>query len=116
MPETVSQESLEKAKLNQETSKIGWSELQRHFARGVVLRVDRSLDLIDVSYQMFVDNKAVIKGWVEQGVVGPVTDEQAQVWFEEDRGVWAVVVQPWVLVQEKVQDKMGDESLNAGNC
>ena len=43
MSESVSQETLEKAKLNQETSKIAWSELQRYFAQGVVLCVDDSL-------------------------------------------------------------------------
>ncbi|WP_419835983.1 DUF2288 domain-containing protein [Endozoicomonas atrinae] len=105
MSESVSRETLEKAKLNQETSKIAWSELQRYFAQGVVLRVDDSLDLIDVSYQISVDNKSAVEAWVEQGVLGAVSDEQAQSWFAEDRDLWAVVVRPWVLVQERVQER-----------
>lgn len=116
MPESVSRETLEKAKLNQETSQIAWSELQRYFARGVVLHVDDSLDLIDVGYQVSVDNKYAVEGWVEQGSVGAVSDEQAQVWFEANRELWAVVVRPWVLVQERIQEQTGDKGLNAGNC
>ncbi len=105
MSESVSRETLEKAKLNQETSKIAWSELQRYFAQGVVLCVDDSLDLIDVSYQISVDNKSVVEAWVEQGVLGAVSDEQAQFWFADDSDLWAVVVRPWVLVQERVQER-----------
>ena len=29
-----------RAKINAETGKIGWKELERHFARGVVITVD----------------------------------------------------------------------------
>jgi len=29
-----------------------------------------------------------------------VTDAQAITWFEQDAAVWAVVVKPWILVQE----------------
>lgn len=105
MSEAVSKEVLEKAKLNQETSQIAWSELQRYFAQGVVLRVDDSLDLIDVGYQISIDHKHAVEVWVEQGGVSAVSDELAQLWFEENRELWAVVVRPWVLVQERMQEK-----------
>ncbi len=97
----VSQKTLEKAKLNQETSIIPWSQLQRYFAQGVVLRVDITLDLIEVAYQMSVDNKQVVTAWVEQGLLGAVSDEQAQQWFANNRELWAVVVRPWVLTQDR---------------
>jgi hypothetical protein len=29
-----------------------------------------------------------------------VSDQQASNWFETDKEVWAVVVKPWILVQE----------------
>lgn len=105
MFETDSRETLEKAKLNQETSTIAWSELLRYFAQGVVLQVDDSLDLIDVGYQLSVDNKSAIEAWVEQGVLGAVSDEQAQSWVTDNRDLWAVVVRPWVLVQEREQER-----------
>ena len=30
---------------------------------------------------------------------GPVSDLQAQDWYQQDSEVWAVVVKPWILVQ-----------------
>ena len=38
-----------KAKLNLETSRICWHELQTYFARGQVVRVSPDLDLLDVA-------------------------------------------------------------------
>ena len=99
----VDRATLEKAKLNQETSVIAWSELQRYFAQGVVLQVDKTLDLIDVAYQMSIDNKGAITSWIEQEILAAVSDEQAQQWFAENRQLWAVVVRPWVLVQDRAQ-------------
>lgn len=32
------------------------------------------------------------------------SDEQAQLWREREREVWALVVVPWVLVQKKPQE------------
>ncbi|WP_067581745.1 DUF2288 domain-containing protein [Endozoicomonas ascidiicola] len=98
----ITNETLEKTKLNHETSSIGWSELQRYFAQGLVLYVDKTLDLIDVGYQMSVDNKATIEQWLKEGSLAQVSDEQALHWNDNDQEFWAVVVRPWVLVQEKV--------------
>ena len=35
--------------LHLETARINWQELETHFARGVVIRVDSDLDLIEVA-------------------------------------------------------------------
>lgn len=35
-----------RAKLNAETGKLVWNELERHFARGVVIKVAGDLDLL----------------------------------------------------------------------
>ena len=45
---------IEKAKLNLETAQVAWTELQRFFAQGSVIRVDSSLDLIEVAHQNFI--------------------------------------------------------------
>ena len=88
-----------RAKLNLETAKIAWKELQRFFAGGAALMVFADLDLVEVAFQMSEDNVAQIQRWVEAGKLGKVTDAQAAAWFESDALVWAVVVSPWVLVQ-----------------
>ena len=87
------------SKLNKETAKISWHELQRFYAQGRVLYVADQLDLIDVAYQFAVDNVEQCLFWKEQKLVTAVTDLQASDWYQSEKLLWAVVVAPWVLVQ-----------------
>jgi hypothetical protein len=56
--------------------------------------------MIEVALQMHEDNKSQFEKWLSAGLVGKVSDEQASLWLAADTEVWAVVVSPWVLVQE----------------
>lgn len=87
-------------KINLETAQINWHELQRFFASGNAIAVDASLDLTHVAAQIVADNAAQIKAWMDAGLVDAVKDEQAQHWYEKNALVWAVVIKPWVLVQQ----------------
>lgn len=89
-----------KEKVNLETAKIAWQDLQRFFAKGEVVWVASELDLVDVGYQFSVDSKAYVQAWMENNQVALVSDAQALRWFENDAQLWAVVVKPWILVQE----------------
>lgn len=88
-----------RAKLNRETGKIGWVELEKHFAAGNVVYVSPELDLIEVAYQVSQDNKAAVEVWVAAEQVGAASDEQAAQWHVANTELWAVVVAPLVLVQ-----------------
>ena len=88
-----------RAKVNQETSKIAWKDLQRFFAAGMALAVAEDLDLVEVAFQVSEDNATRIREWMAAGKFGKVSDEQAVIWFERDELLWAVVISPWVLVQ-----------------
>lgn len=92
-------EEVSRAKLNLETSRIAWKELQRFFAAGNVLYVSAELDLVEVAFQMSEDNVAQIGQWAAAGQIGKLSDEQARDWYDTDADVWAVVVRPYVLVQ-----------------
>lgn len=94
------QEKILRAKVNMETSRINWKELQRFFASGVAIQVSSTLDLVEVALTMHGDNKTQFESWLTSGALGKVTDQQAITWLEADSEVWAVVVSPWVLVQE----------------
>jgi hypothetical protein len=87
-------------KVNLETSKIAWKELQRFFASGSAVFVASSLELVDVAYQFSIDNKNRVAQWLQNNQVALVSDQQAINWLESDTEVWAVVVKPWILVQE----------------
>ena len=86
-------------KFNHETSKIGWHELQKFYAKGMVICVAEGLDLIDVAVGFFKDDKAAVQAWLAGGSVKRADDTQALQWHKTDATVWAVVVAPWVLVQ-----------------
>ena len=98
------QQEILRAKVNLETSRIGWRDLQRFFASGAAVAVSGDLDLVEVAFQFSVDNKAQVERWLLTGKVGKVSDEQARIWFEADATMWAVVVSPWVLVQLEMDD------------
>jgi hypothetical protein len=87
-------------KVNLETSKIAWKQLQRFFASGSAVFVASSLDLVDVAYQFSIDNKNLVSQWMQNNQVALISDQQAINWAESDAKVWAVVVKPWILVQE----------------
>lgn len=94
------QQAILRAKVNMETSRIAWKELQRFFASGVAVAVSAKLDLVEVAMQMHGDNKTQFENWLAEGSIAKVTDEQAAAWLATEAEVWAVVVSPWVLVQQ----------------
>lgn len=94
------QQEIYRAKMNLETSRIAWKELQRFFASGVAVAVDGGLDLVEVAFQFSQDNKGQVERWLIEGKVVRVSDAQAQTWLDADAEMWAVVVSPWVLVQQ----------------
>lgn len=86
-------------RINGETAKIAWVELQRFFAQGKAVLVAPELDLVHVAYEFSTDNAEQVKSWMAAGDVGMVSDTQAEEWLAANALMWAVVVRPWVLVQ-----------------
>ena len=96
----MSEKDLERDKLNLETGRIQWPELQRYFAKGVIIDIDTSLDLVEVAQQFVRDNKTQIEEWIASGQVCRATDDHAKRWHGDNSEFWAIVVTPWVLVQQ----------------
>lgn len=92
-------ESLEKGKINLETAKMPWKELQRFFAAGQVFEVAVELDLTDVALNMSQDNTDYLKDLISRKLIDRVSDQRAIEWFDSDALVWCVVVKPYILVQ-----------------
>ncbi len=95
-----------KAKLNLETSRIHWHELQTYYARGQVVRVAPELDLLNVAAQLAADNKAQFEDWMSGGQVGEVAPDLARAWYDRNAELWAVVIAPWVLVQDRSGERL----------
>lgn len=100
MSSSASRDEL-KAKLNLETSRIHWHELQTYFARGQVVRVAPELDLLEVATELAADNKSRFEQWMNEGRVGEVPPDTGQAWYDRNAELWAVVIAPWILVQDR---------------
>jgi hypothetical protein len=96
-----SQQEQRRADFLAQTAQIAFTELQRYFAAGRLVKVSDELDLIEVAVQLSQDNAKQFEQWLEQAKLDGVNDEQAALWLKEDRALWAVVADPWVLVQER---------------
>lgn len=84
------------------TSRIEWKALERHFAAGHLLSVSAALDLVDVAEAFIRDDTEQVRQWMENRRLGPATNAEAADWSARDPDtLWAVVVRPWVLVQER---------------
>ncbi len=89
------------AKINLETAQIPWKELERYFAAGKIIAVDDKMDMIQVATLMASDDVEAISALLEKKQIEKVTDEQARIWSDSDALLWAVVVRPWILVQQR---------------
>jgi hypothetical protein len=86
--------------LNAQTGKIKWRELARHFARGVVVCVAPDQDLVQIAECLVRDQADEIGKLYKEGALHRAMDEDAIRWEKDSSEFWAVVVAPWVLVQE----------------
>lgn len=86
--------------LNAQTGKITWKELARHFARGVVICVEPGQDLVQIADCLVRDQANQISRLYEEGALHRAMDEDAIRWEKDTSEFWAVVVAPWLLVQE----------------
>ncbi|SDI70414.1 hypothetical protein SAMN05216588_12261 [Pseudomonas flavescens] len=89
------------AKLLGETAPIRWQELQPFFARGALLWVDKDADLIAVAEAIAENHRQDVVAWLDSGRIAPLSDGRAEDLLARDPSLWAVVVAPWVLVQER---------------
>ncbi|MDH5692399.1 MAG: DUF2288 domain-containing protein [Gammaproteobacteria bacterium] len=93
-------QNLERHKLNLETGQITWKELERFFARGVLIVINSELDLVNAAQAFSLDDKETVEDWIKTGLVVRAHDEHAKKWNQTQAHFWSVVVAPWVLVQE----------------
>lgn len=100
-PVMTEQPSTLYAKLLGETAPITWQELQPFFARGALLWVAGEQDLIEVALGVAEDDRAKVAAWLQAGLLVKVEESRAEDLLARDPQLWAVVVAPWVLIQER---------------
>jgi hypothetical protein len=87
-------------KTNLETGRISWTEIQPHFARGAMILIDSDLDLVKIASAFIRDDREWIATLLGGNRVRKPNMLDAERWFTVDMEFWAVVVAPWILVQE----------------
>ena len=90
-----------KERLNLQTARISWSEIERFFARGRVLDVTAEVDLIEVAVALTEDNVEKFDRWTHANQVRHLSDATAKQWVADDNNLWAVVIAPWVIAQKR---------------
>ncbi len=93
-------EDLLKYELNRQTGRITWLELEKYFARGVVIKVFHDLDLVEVALSISRDNKQHIDDLLTKHHLEHASIDDAKLWTESQPDFWAIVIAPWVLIQE----------------
>ena len=96
---TTDRESLLRQEYHSQTARIPWHDLQTYYARGSVIFVGDSLNLVEVAVQLGMDNTPQFQQWIDDSMIATVTEEQALGWYDSNPKLWAVVAAPWVLVQ-----------------
>ncbi len=86
-------------RLRGEVGQIQWPELERHFARGVLLEVASEEDIVAVAAGMARDDSAWIGELTGRGALSRPEMSDAASWHADGASFQAVVVAPWVLVQ-----------------
>ena len=89
------------AKLLGETASITWKELEPFFAKGALLWVDATLDLIEAAQAVAENQAEKVAAWLAEEKVANVSATRALDMVERDPPLWAVVVSPWIMIQER---------------
>ena len=89
-----------KEELAQECAPIYYKEIERFFAKGVLILVGKDLDILDVALVVQNDDSEQLKQWLDSKKIIRVTDEHALKWSQGETQLLAVTVVPWLLVQE----------------
>lgn len=91
--------------LAQSLDQAQWDWLMPHAKRDVVIVVSPNLNLLDVGVAIANDNATLVQSWIgTQQVRKPSTDE-LNAWNKNpDKRFNTLIVQPYVVVQERVEE------------
>ena len=74
--------------------------LEKHFQNGALVYVDEKLDIKKVAKVISEDNKDQVRLWLGSGDLIKPGGQHAQYWMESKTSFTALIVTPFVLIQE----------------
>ena len=90
-----------RAKLNEDLLRhASWEDMRPHVIRGVVFVV-QGLPLVDAAVALATDDRAIVEGWTADQTLRRPTQPEVARWAEEKTEFAALIIDPFVLVQEE---------------
>ena len=90
-----------RARLERSIGPVCASDLRAHLARDGVFYVAQGLSLLDCAVAIALDDADAVRGWLAAGALRRPTPDEKRAWPALESRHWmAVVVQPFVLVQD----------------
>lgn len=90
-----------RAELAESVDIAEWQWLSPHARRDSIIMVDRALDLLDVGVAIANDNVTFVQHWIAESLLQKPSTTQISTWNgDQTRRFKALIVQPYVLVQE----------------
>ncbi len=91
-----------RAELAESLDEAQWDWLKPHAQRDRVLVVNQALDLLDVGVAIARDDVMSVQHWISEQLVHKPLPEQLSQWnTDQTKRFQALIVQPFVLVQEQ---------------
>lgn len=88
-----------KQKLNFETAKISWKEIEPFFAKGTLLQIERGDDLVNVADLIASNKVKEMESLILNKKIAFATPEWVRKNCLPTTELWTVVVAPYVLCQ-----------------
>lgn len=90
-----------RSKLEENLGQVLFSDLSAHLERDAVFIVGAELSIVDCAVAVATDDVASVGPWLERGALRKPSRGERSAWAAaEGRRWWALVVQPFVLVQD----------------
>lgn len=89
------------AELTSMMGPIQWEWLKPHVQRDAVVIVNKDLDLAQVGVAIASNHTQVVERWITEQLVTKPTAEELTIWSSEDKQFTSLIVQPFVLIQDK---------------
>ena len=90
-----------RAELTESLDEAEWNWLMPHAQRDSVIVVKSELNIVDVGFAIANDNVAQVQGWIDADLIHKPSSAQLSDWNgNQTKRFQALIVQPYVLVQE----------------
>ena len=91
--------------LTENIDEAEWEWLIPHVQRDAVIVVAKELDLLDVGEAIASDKVLEVEVWIQEALITKPSNEQMGEWNNQrNKRFNALIVEPYVLVQEKVAE------------